>query len=288
MKAIIVIILALAIFGAAGYATYRMFIQPEQALKQEKLLPPPPPPPDPTSPEFEKCVAVRKSGKLLPARDAFYGFIEQYPQSTRVGEAKDILGELNTQVYLSSIPAPDKQIYTVKPGETIDRVARHEKTTGELIIRANNLKAGPKGVILQIGQKLTIPNLDLSLLIDRKQDKVIILNRGRFFKWYPVVAWPAPLNKKAATGKSAPPAVKLAGKVTEKMAWYNKQRVMFTDKGYNEATHWIQINIPHCTLHSILDEKADSRPPGGGIVLSPKALTELAVLMSKGDPVILD
>jgi LysM repeat protein len=288
VKALFIIILALAVFGAAGYATYRLFIQPEQALKMEKLLPPPPPPPDPTVPEFQKCVAIKKSGKLVPARDALYSFIEQYPESSKGAEARDMLGEINTQIYLTPFPAPDKEVYVVKPGETIDRVARHLKTTGEMIVRANNLKGTAKGIILQIGQKLTVPNLDLTVVINRKQDRVIILNKGRFFKWYPVVAWPPPLTKKPVAGKAGPPVAKQAGKVTEKMAWYKGQRVMFTDKGYAESTHWIQINIAHCTLHSVADEKAEGRPPGGGIVLAPQALEELAALLNKGDTVTLE
>jgi LysM repeat protein len=289
VKALFIIALALAIFGAAGYATYRLFIQPEQALKMEKLLPPPPPPPDPTAPEFQKCVAIRKSGKLVQARDAFYAFIEQYPESSKGAEAKDTLGEINAQIYLTQFPSPDKEVYVVKPGDVIDRVARHMKTSGEMILRANNLRANNnRGVILQIGQKLSIPRLDLSVVISRKQDRVIVLNRGRFFKWYPVVAWPPGLTKKPAAGKAAPPPVKQAGKVTEKMAWLNGQRITFADKGYAESTHWIQINIGHCTLHSIADEKAEGRPPGGGIVLSPKALEELTALLDKGDPVTLE
>lgn len=289
MKALFIIVLAAMVFGAAGYATYRLFIQPEQALKMEKLMPPPPPPPDPTVPEFQKCVALRKSGKTMEAREALYSFIEQYPESSKGGEARDLLGEIHTQIYLTPFPSPDKVVYVVKPGDVIDRVARHMKTSGEMILRANNLRANTnRGVILQIGQKLSIPQLELSVVISRKQDRVIVSNRGRFFKWFPIVAWPPALTKKAAAGKPAPPVVKQAGKVTDKMAWYNGQRITYADKGYAESTHWIQINIAHCTLHSIADEKADGRPPGGGIVLAAKSLEELSALLDKGDPVTLE
>lgn len=289
MKALIILCLALAVFGAAGYATYRLFIQPEQALKMEKLLPPPPPPPDPTVPEFQKCLAIKKSGKLVPARDALYTFIEQYPESTKAPEAKDLIGELNRQIYLTPFPSPDRQVYIVKPGDVIDRVARHMKTSGEMILRANNLHANTnKGVILQIGQKLSVPQLELSLVISRKQDRVIVLNRGRFFSWYPVVLWPPGLTKKPAAGKAVPVVAKQAGQVTQKMAWLNGQRITYADKGYAESTHWIQINIAHCTLHSVADEKAEGRPPGGGIVLASKAMEELTALLDKDDSVILE
>lgn len=283
MKALIILLVAVAVFGSAGYFTYRLFIQPEQALKQEKLLPPTPPPPDTTVPEFNKCVAIRKSGQLLQARDAFYAFIEQNPQSSKIEEAKNLLGDINTEIFLSPVAAPEKEVYIVKQGDVINRVAGKMKTTGEMIMRANHLT----GSMLRIGQKLMVAPGEFSVVINRKQDKVIVLNKNRFFKQYPILGWPPALAKKT-DGKPTPPIAKQAGKVTERIAWLNGTRVTFADKGYNESTHWIQINIGHCTLHSVADEKAEGRPPGGGIVLSPKALSELAALLKKGDPVTLE
>jgi LysM repeat protein len=284
LKALILLVLAVAIFGAAGYATYRLFIQPEQALKLEKSLPPPPPPPDTTIPEFNKCVAIRKSGKLLPARDAFANFIEQNPQSTKLDEAKNMLGDINAEIYLTPFPTPDKEVYIVKQGDVINRVAKQMKTSGELIMRANNLQ----GTMLRIGQRLSVPQLDLSVVISRKQNKVTLLHKNRFFRQYAVLAWPPGLAPKTVAGKPAPAPPKQAGKVTEKMAWHNGTRITFADKGYAEATHWIQINIGHCTLHSEANEKAEGRPPGGGIVLEPQALEELAALLNRGDAVTLE
>jgi len=284
VKALIILVLAIAVFGASGYYTYELFIRPEKALREEKLAPATPPPPDPSVPEFQKCVAIRKSGKLLPARDAFYAFIEHNPYSTKLDEAKNMLGDINTEIYLTPVAAPEKEVYIVKPGDVIDRVARRMKTTGELIMRANQLS----GTMLRIGQKITVPPTDFSIVISRKQQKVILSNKGRFFKQYPILAWPPALEKKTVAGKPAPPAPKMAGKVTDKMAWLNGGRVIFADKGYADSTHWIQISIPHCTLHSEADEKSQVRPTGGGILLSPQALEELAALLRKGDPVTLE
>jgi len=284
VKALVIIALALAVFGAVGYFAYELFIRPEQALRQEKYGPRTPAPPDPTVPEFQKCVALRKNGKLLPARDAFYAFVEQNPHSSKIEEAKNMLGDINTDIFLSPIPAPEKEIYIVKQGDVINRVARHMKSTGELIIRSN----GIQGTMLRIGQKLAVPPTEFTVTISRKQNKVILTNKGRFFKQYPILAWPPALAKKAPGGKPAPPPPKQTGKVTDRMAWYNGSRITFADKGYPEATHWIQININHCTLHSEADEKSEVRPGGGGILLSPKALEELAALLGKGDPVVLE
>lgn len=284
MKAIVILLLALSVFGGAGYFVYELFVKPKQALEAERNAPPAPAPPDPTVPDFQKVVAIRKSGKLLEARTAFYGFIDQFPESSKIEEAKTMLGEINTQIFLSPVPAPEKQIYDVKPGDVINRVAGKMKTTGELIMRAN----GMQGTMLRIGQKIAVPPTDFAVTISRKQGKVILVNGGRFFKHYPILGWPPQLSPKPVGGKTPPPVPKQAGKVTDKLAWHGGSRITFADKGYMEATHWIQINIKACTLHSEANEKSETRPPGGGILLSPRALQEMAALLSKGDPVTLE
>jgi LysM repeat protein len=282
VKALIIIFLTLGIFGGAAFMGYKMFLQPQMALKKEKLLPPPPPPPDPTIPEFNKCVAIRKGGKMVEARDAFYGFLERYPESSKIEDAKNLLGEINTDIFLSTIGAPEKQVYIVQKGDVISRVAVHLKTTGELIVRANNLQ----GPMLRIGQKLSISPADFSLVISRKTDKVTVLNRGKFFKQYTVLEWP-PAHAKKPAGKGGP-AAKITGKVTDKISWLNGTRVTFMEKGYVNSTHWVQINIAGCSLHSVADENSAQKPPGGGIRLTPDALDELDAMLAKGDPVTLE
>lgn len=283
MKALIILFLTIAIFGGAALVGYKMFVQPQIALKKEKDLPPMPPPPDPTIPEFTKAVAVRKSGKVVEARDALYSFIEHYPESTKIEEAKNLLGDLNTDIILSTMAAPEKQVYTVQKGDVIGRVASRNKTTGELLMRANNLQ----GPMLRIGQRLTISPVDFSLVISRKQEKVIVLNKGRFFKQYPVLEWPPAYAKKTGPTIKVTAADKKAGKVTDKISWLNGTRVTFMEKGYLNSTHWIQINIKECTLHSVAEEHGQ-KPPGGGIRLTPDALDELDAILAKGDAVTLE
>ncbi len=289
MKALFIIVLAIAIFGGGAYFTYEMFIRPQQELKAEKALPPPPPPPDPTVPEFEKAKAVRKAGKTIEAREALAGFVERYPESSKIEEAKDLLGEINLSLFLSPVPTPEKQIYVVKPGDVITRVAHKLKVGPELLMRSNNLK----GSMLMIGQKLTYAPADFSVVISRKRDKVTVLNKGRFFKQYAIRSWPPQHAKKVLPpGQKAPPLVKLAGKVTHKNAWLDGQSVAFTDKGFWNAKFWININISGCTLYGEPDPNApnapNSKPPQGGITLDPAALTELGALLSKEDPVTLE
>jgi LysM repeat protein len=289
VKALFIIVLSLAIFSAAGYVTYEMFIRPKEALKEEKAQPLPPPPPDPTLPDFANAMAVRKKGNLLDAREALYAFVEHFPESSKIDEAKEALGEINTDIFLSTRPAPEKELYIVKSGDVINRVAAKLKTPPELLMRANNLE----GTMLRIGQKLYVSPAEFSLVISRRHDKVTLLNKGRFFKQYAIRSWPPVQAKKAlAPGQKAPPLPKQTGRVTDKIAWLDGQRVIYTDKGYANATHWISISIPGCTLYAEPPpeeaNKPNSHPSSGGIALAPEACMELAAMLSKNTPVTLE
>lgn len=290
MKALFLIILAAAILGTGGYFTWKMFILPKQTLKAEKALPPPPPPPDPTVPEFARAKAVRdRAGKSIEARDALASFVERYPESTKIDEAKDLLGEINLSLFLSPVRTPEKDVYVVKPGDVITRVAHKLKVPPELLMRSNNLK----GSMLMIGQKLTYAPADFSLVISRRRSKVTLLNKGLFFKHYAIRSWPPQHAKNiAAPGQTAPSLPKQTGKVRDKAAWLDGQRVIFTDKGFWDANFWIEINLPGCTLYPEPDENApetpNSKPINGGIALDPAACTELGALLSKEDPVTLE
>jgi len=289
VKALFLIVLAIAILGSGAYVTYEMIIRPKQELKAEQALPPPPPPPDPTVPEFEKAIAARQTGKLLDAREALAGFVERYPESSKIDEAKNILGDINTLIFLSPRPAPEKQTYVVKSGDVITRVARKLLLPPELLMRSNNLKSDK----LQIGQKLTYVTPDFSVIISRRSDRVTLLNKGRFFKHYPIHSWPAAHAKIPLTaGRKAAPLPKQSGKVKDKIAWVDGQRAIFTEPGFWTAKFWIEITIHGCTLYPLPDKDApetpNSKPINGGIALTPAALTELGALLSDGDPVILE
>ena len=288
MKALFLIVLAVAIFGTGAYVTYEMFIVPKKALEAEKAQPPPPPPPDPTVPEFEKAKAARQPGKLLEAREALTAFVERYPESSKIDEAKNLLGKINTDLFLSTRPAPEKEIYIVQRGDVINRVATKLKVTPELLMRTNSLEQ----TMLRIGQKLTIAPADFSVVISRKKDRVTLLNKGRFFKQYAIISWPPQHAKKALPAVAkAPPLPKQTGKVKDKIAWLDGQRVIFTDKGFWTAKFWIEISIPGCTLYPDPEgapETPNSKPANGGIALAPEALTELGALLSKGDEVTLE
>jgi hypothetical protein len=158
------------------------------------------------------------------------------------------------------------------------------KTTPELIMRSNNLS----DVMLRIGQKLMISPAEFSLIINKKDKKVALLNNGKFFKQYPIRSISPQLT--AAAKKPGVPAPKLTGKITEKIAWSPEGiRVTFADKNYASATHWL-VSVAGHTLYSLTDESSGikTNKPPSGLGLAPEHMQELAALLSKGNPVTIE
>ena len=274
VKVLIVLFLCIAIFGSAGYFSYKLFVSPQKALKKEMAGPPPTPPPDPSLAEFGKCLKIKNSGTLVEAHDAFEDFVEHNPDSSKLEEAKDILGGINMTLFNSDQPSPDKQQYVIQKGDTIGAIERKTKMPGEMIMRLNKISDPTK---LKIGEVLNVSRPEFALKIHRKTKMVDLINKGRFFKQYKVVSWNAPAAKNANP---------VSAKVTEKVAWKNGQRVIFGSKEYSGSGRWISLSVSGFTLYTESDS-GTPKPPGG-LGVEAGDMDELSSLINRNTPATID
>ena len=278
MKWLFVLLLALAIFGGAAWFGYNTFVKEEMEVKKEQRGEVTPlPAVDVSLPEFEAAVKLRQDGKLTEARDALVAFIQKYPNGKHLDEARDVLGEVNTEILLSRHPSPEKIEYIVKPGDVLAKIARKLKTTPEMIMRMNNMS----GTMLRIGDRLLISHPDFSIVIQRKANLVVVLNHGVFFKQYHI---------REAKLPPKPPS-KITTKVAETMAWKGGKRVGLGSKEYLASTKWVRLaSAPAYTLYSVPDPthpNIDQPPPPTGLGLAATDLEELSTLVNNRTPVTI-
>ncbi len=278
MKWLLVLLLALIIFGGAAWFGYNSFVKEEIAVKKEQRgevtqLPAP----DISLPEFQAAAQLRQEGKLAEARDALVVFIQKYPGGLHVEEAKDLLGEINVDILLSRYPSPEKTDYVVKSGDVLAKISRKLKTTPELIMRMNNMS----GTMLHIGEHLLISHPDFSIVIQRKANLVMLLNHGAFFKQYHV--------REAKLSPKQPS--KITAKVAETMAWKDGKRVGLGSKDYISSTRWIRLaGAAAYTLYSMPDSahpNLDQPPPPVGLGLAASDVEELGSLVNNHTPVTI-
>src|SRR5256886_4697934 len=228
MKWLLVLLLAVNIFGGAAWFGYNSFYKEEIAVKKEQRgEDPPAPAPDISLPEFQAAAQLRQEGKLAEARDALVVFIQKYPAGMHVEEAKDLLGEINVDILLSRYPSPEKTEYVVKSGDVLAKISRKLKTTPELIMRMNNMS----GTMLHIGEHLLISHPDFSIVIQRKANLVVLLNHSAFFKQYHV--------REAKLSPKQPP--KITAKEAETMAWKGGKRVSIRSQEDLSSTRWVRL-----------------------------------------------
>jgi LysM repeat protein len=270
MKWLFVLLLAVVIFGGAAFFSYDLFVKPERKIIAEKSGEiPVEPVPDISLPEFQAAAKLRQENKLTEARDALVLFLQKYPSGLHLEEAKDLLGDVNTEILFSGYHSPEKQEYVVRSGDVLAKIAAKTKTTPELIMRTNNLT----NTMLHVGQHLLISHPDFSLFIQRKAQIVVLLDHGQFFKRYHI--------KTVRVSAKQPPRINT--RVGEVLAFRSGKRVGFGSKEYAGSTRWIRLNQPGYFLYSQPDathRDESGQPPPQGLGLAASDVEELCSLVS--------
>lgn len=270
----LVILFLIAAIGLGGWlGIYLLFIAPQQALKDETAAGSPTPPPDPTIPEFQKVVAIKNQHKLVEARAALEHFIENYPASTKLDEAKDALGQVNVDIFLSATPAPEKENYVIQRGDALAKIERKLKVPGEMIMRSNNIDDPRR---LRVGDTLYVSHPQFSIIINRKEKTITLYNAGKFFKRYRAKEWNVPPSKTNP---------KIETRVSDIAAFKNGQRVPYGSRDYIGSSHWVQFSASNYTLYT--DPAEGGEKPSAGIVLGAEEMEELSALLKRGIPVTI-
>ena len=270
MKWIFALLLAVLIFGGAALFSYKIFVRPEIIVRAEQRSAATPiPTPDFSLAEFQAAAKLKREGKLTEARAALTALIQRFPGGPHVGEAQDLLGEVNINTLLSDYPSPDKEEYIVRSGDVLARVAAKTKSTPELIMRTNNLS----GTMLHIGQKLLISRPEFSILIQRSAQLLYLLDHEQFFKRYHLREERLPANSPA----------KMSTRVAEVMAWKNGKRIGIGSPDFLNSTRWIRLNSAGYVLYSMPDDShqiLDVPPPALGLGMTASDVEELSSLVN--------
>jgi LysM repeat protein len=303
-KTLTLLILGLVIFGSAGYFGYVLFIKPARAERKERAAaasaPAATPTPDPAIPEFQRLKQLQASGNTPAVRDGWTTWITANSKSPLLSEGRRQLGAANMALLFQPADNPSLITYTVVKGDSLARIASKQHSNAELIQKANQLA----GINLQIGQQLVIPQLKLSLELDRSARTLTLLNNGAYLKEYSLL--------------SAPPAPSSPGnistRVLDKSAVSGSKRVAFGDKAYDSSEKSILVALapaivslqeqptPAVTQPTALPADRGETHAGaqavatptptpaampGGYVLSVGDMREIFALVSRNTPVII-
>lgn len=230
-KILTLLILGSLIFGSAGYFGYILFIKPNRAERREKAAAAAAPAatatPDPAIPEFQRLKKLQAAGNTPAVRDGWNAWVAANPKSPLLPEGRRQLGVANMALFFNPAENPSLVTYSVVKGDSLAKIAAKHHSNAELIQKANQLP----GINLQIGQQLVIPELKLTLELDRAAKSLTLLNNGTYLKEYLLLSAPS---------APATPA-NITTKVLDKSAMAGTKRVAFGDKAYASSEKIILI-----------------------------------------------
>lgn len=240
-KILILFLVGFLVFGSVGIFGYILFIKPYTNFTIFHFLKKQPSPTSKTSSnpitnpslvDFDAALALQNAGKTLESQAAWLTWLANYPNAPKRKEAMIFLGKANMELFTSP-PANSKENYRVVKGDSLDRIARKQKSNPELIQRLNNLPT----INLQIGEVLFVPQLDTTLEIDCERGILILKNYGQFLKSYALLSFPHVSSQGAGAQKKAPQTTT----IVDRIATCGNKRTAFGDKKYPTSERTILL-----------------------------------------------
>jgi LysM repeat protein len=234
-----------------------------------------------------------KEGKLIEARAILVNALLTAPKSPVTRELRDLLGDVNTQIFFSKEPSPRKTEYTVKRGDALASIARKLQSSAEAIIRVNGLDS----TLIRPGEKLFVPHLDFTITIDLPRNRVVVHDSHGFFTQYPIASVELPPARHRT----------IQTKVTAKLFWENGKPVRPDHEPKKEGTPRIDLGRRGFVLYGVdeqsdattseiavesddkegLPNSDDANRPVQGIAMLKNDVAEIELLIRKGTPVTI-
>ena len=228
-----------------------------------------------SDPQFQKlyqnAVDARKAGEFFKSRAIYLELLTKYSQASTIEQARKEFWDLNIAIISSSLQSRGTEIYTIKPGDTLGKIARKAGTTVELIKRRNQMEANR----ITAGHKLSIWAGSFTIVIDKSDNTLTLKTGDEIVKVYPV-----------STGKNNSSPV---GNFTIKdryadPVWFHKGDVVPADDPKNFlGTRWLGFDLPKYGIHGTIEpERIGKQVSSGCIRMRNEDVQELYDLISAG------
>ena len=178
---LIVILLGATVIGGGSYAFYNLRY-PYRNLARSGSTPPAVYV-DPIVAKIEKARKLRAAGKLAAAQKLLQQQVRLYGRRPEAREARELLGDINTEMFFSTDTLFGKTEYFVKRGDSLWQIARKLNSTPKEIMQTNSLASDH----IHPGDRLLVPDDDFTLTLDLPNERAVVHYGDGFFKQYPIV-----------------------------------------------------------------------------------------------------
>lgn len=123
-----------------------------------------------------------KEGRKYEARNALSDAYFAETSEVQRKQIKERLDELNEELVFSPNPSRDADVYVVRPGDVLVKIAKRYNTSYELIMRLNK----KQNTRLKVNERLKVLKGNVSLLVDKSDFTLTVLLDNHYIKQYPV------------------------------------------------------------------------------------------------------
>jgi tetratricopeptide (TPR) repeat protein len=218
-------------------------------------------------------------GDLVEAQRTLYRLIDEAPDSVRRADAEEMLGDVNIRLLRSNRKMDGEEYYTVQPGDNLEKIGKMFSVNYEIIMLVNGIDDPKK---LRPDKRLKIPDLDFSIVVDKGDNTLTLLNHGKFFKRYLVRTGEheeqTPSGEYAITDKERDPV------------WFYDGAAIPAGHPENElGTRWMAFKGKSLGIHGTIHPDTIGQYASNGCVGMLKAdVEELYDLVPKGTPVKIE
>ena len=276
------LIILLVVAGVAAAVLSR----PWWESRKSRAAQPPPAQtvPNPQQQAFQAICALASNKSLEEARQKGYALLAQTKDPALTASLETLLGQLNIELVLSQASMPEKEEYVVRPGDSLERIARKFKTTVDLIKKGNALQRS----MLHPGDRLRVFKGTFTLAISKSRNDLVVKANDRFFKRYRV-----------GTGKfgTTPTGTFVITEKIEQPPWWRPDGKMipFGDKANVLGTRWMSLRATGATdavrgygLHGTWEpETIGVQASAGCVRLLNNEVEELFLLVPTGTSVVI-
>ena len=285
---LIVTVLAALVLGGGGYLVYdalhpyRHFAGTDDGRRVVYV--------HPIVREIENARKLRAGGKLAEAQKLLREQLRIHGRRPEAKAARELLGEVNTEMFFSTEVPFGKTEYVVKRGDSLWRIARKLDSTPAVIMRTNNMQSD----LIQPGDRLLVPDLEFTVTLDLSNERAVVHTGDSFFKQYPIVAinLPRPIRAPITTT------------VKGKSLWKEGTMLASPSDGERAAgTPWLHLARGGYVLYGVSEEEGiaesavevsetesqtrDPDVPPRGIALLKEDLAELLLFIDRGTAITI-
>lgn len=221
----------------------------------------------------------KEAGDISSARNLYHEILEISDSDLILNQVRRELGELNFSILFSPEINGDKQVYTVRSGDSLTAIAHRYNTTPDLLIKMNRLK----GEIIHPGQVLKVPAHRFSVVVSKSKNTLQLFYGKSFFKEYLVGTG---RNNCSPTGEFT-----IVTKLVNPPWIHAGETIPPFDPRNILGTRWMGFNDPFATfgIHgTTMSETVGSQSSEGCVRMVNEDVEELFIFLPRGTKVIIE